>query len=55
VEKLEVAAGQVRSLTRFRINSAGFEATDMQLLVGKPMENEEETKTNIVTEQLDRK
>ncbi len=55
VEKLEVAAGQVRSLTRFRINSAGFVATDMQLLVGKPMENEEETKTNIVTEQLDRK
>ncbi len=55
MEKLEVAAGQVRSLTRFRINSAGFVAGDMQLIVGKPMENEEETKTNIVTEQLDRK
>jgi hypothetical protein len=27
----------------------------MQLLVGKHMKNEEETKTNIVTEQLDRK
>ncbi len=27
----------------------------MQLLFGKPMENEVETKTNIVTEQLDRK